>query len=83
MFPISTLSLCTVIILILSHKLSLQLGYVKLDYTKILDELISVDIVNKTLNCQRRERAEGKEGPFGGWRVTQSVNNSKQKVFFP
>lgn len=73
MFPSSTLSLCTVIILILSHKLCLQLGYVKLDYTKILDKLISVDIVNKTLNCQRRERAEGKGGPFGGWRVTQSL----------
>ena len=33
-------------------------GYVKLDYTKILDELIFVDIVNKTLNCQSGGRTE-------------------------
>lgn len=60
-FPVTTFSSCTVIILILSHKLSFQVGYVRLDYTKISDKLISVDIVNKTLNCQSGDGTEGKE----------------------
>lgn len=60
-FPVTTFSSCTVIILILSHKLSFQVGYVRLDYTIILDKLISVDIVNKTLNCQSGDGTEGKE----------------------
>lgn len=59
-FPISC-SFCTFIFLLLPHKLCLQFCYVRLDYTKIWDGLISVDTVNKALNCQSGERGERQE----------------------